>query len=98
MPFVSIQIIGRGRGVNGTAETPPDVWGLAGSVLPLPMDEELAVADLDPSPTDLTIAAGGIAFQNPTDAAQAYLALWKTSMAAKKAVQGGMSEVGDNPV
>ncbi len=42
-----------------------------------------------PPPTlaDLMMAAGGVALENPTDAAACYPALWQTREAAKKAME-----------
>ncbi len=81
-----IQIIGRGRGVNRTAADPLDVLVLTDVPLPLPVNGTLALADLAPSPTELMLAAGGVAFENPTDAAAAYPTIWENREAAKKAL------------
>ena len=81
-----VQIIGRGRGINRTEDDPLDVLVLTDAPLPLPVAETLHTADLAPTPDDLMLAAGGIAFRNPTDAAAAYPQLWGNREAAKKAV------------
>ena len=81
-----IQIIGRGRGVNRTAADPLDVLVLTDVPLPLPVNGTLALADLAPSPTELMLAAGGVALENPTDAAAAYPTIWENREAAKKAL------------
>jgi hypothetical protein len=47
----------------------------------------LFVSDLTPTPVELMLSAGGIAFENPTDAAAAYPSLWANREAAKKALQ-----------
>lgn len=80
-----IQIIGRGRGVNRDADNPLDVLVLTDVPVPLPVNQTLTLADLAPSPRDLMLAAGGIAYENPTDAATAYPALWGNREQAKKA-------------
>lgn len=82
-----IQIIGRPRGVNRTAANPVDVLLMTNAVLPVQLDRIASAADLEPSPNDLMMAAGGVAFENPTDAAEAYPDLWASRDAAKKAMQ-----------
>lgn len=84
-----VQIIGRGRGVNRTAADPLDVLVLTDLVLPMPLTATLEAADLEPNVADRMIAAGGVVFENPTDAAAAYPALWANREAAKKALQRG---------
>jgi hypothetical protein len=80
-----IQIIGRSRGVNRTVADPVEILVLADMPLPLPINQTLSSVDLDPSPVDLMMAAGAVAFENPTDAASAYPFLWRTRGAAKMA-------------
>ena len=82
-----VQIIGRARGVNRTEANPVDVLVLTDVPLPLPITTTLQAADLAPSPADLMLAAGGVVFENPTDAACAYPHLWQNRDAAKKAFQ-----------
>lgn len=80
-----VQIIGRGRGVNRKAGNPVDVLVLTDAPLPLPLDGILDAADLNPSPMELMLGTGGIAFENATDAATAYSQFWSDREAAKKA-------------
>jgi hypothetical protein len=84
-----VQIIGRARGINRTAADPVDVLVMVNAPLPLPVDQTLAAADLDPGPDDLMLAAGGVAFANPTDAAAAYPKLWGNRETAKSAIAQG---------
>jgi putative DNA primase/helicase len=84
-----VQIIGRARGVNRTAADPVDVLAMVSTPLPLPIAATLAAGDLTPGPNDFMRAAGGIAFSNPTDAAEFYPGLWRTREAAKKAFERG---------
>jgi putative DNA primase/helicase len=79
-----IQAIGRARGVNRTEANPVDVLVMGDAVLPVPV-EPVDDADLDPSPADLMLAAGGVALESPTHAAVCYPGLWKTESAAKMA-------------
>ena len=81
-----MQIIGRARGVNRSADNPVDVLVLTDTPLPLPVTL-ISAATLDPSPDDLMLAAGGVVLTNCTDAATAYPELWRTREAAKKALQ-----------
>jgi putative DNA primase/helicase len=82
-----VQIIGRARGVNRTEANPVDVLVLTDVPLPMPVGETLFASDLTPTPVELMLSAGGIAFENPTDAAAAYPSLWDNREAAKKALQ-----------
>lgn len=81
-----VQIVGRLRGANRTAANPADVLLLTDLPVPLPV-EPIDMADLAPGPAHLMLAAAGIAFANPTDAATANPALWGNREAAKKAFQ-----------
>jgi putative DNA primase/helicase len=90
-----VQIIGRARGVRRGAECPVEVLVLTDVPLALPIDVTVRAGDLAPSPTELMLAAGGIAFANPTDAATAYPDLWPSREAAKKAC--GRAQLGTNP-
>jgi hypothetical protein len=76
-----VQAIGRGRGVNRTAETPLDIGILADVVLPLTIDqvEEWAVPGLE-----VEMEAEGIWLESPTDMAKAWPAVWATAKAAKE--------------
>ena len=83
-----IQAIGRGRGVNRPKNRPLTVFVLNNAALDIPVDQ---VLDSDcivrPSPTDLMLAEGGVAFESGTAAALAYPQLWPTATAAQKAIQ-----------
>ena len=82
-----VQIIGRARGVNRTADNPVDILVMTNTPLPIPVEHLISASDLDPSPADLMMAAGGVRFENPTDAATTYPHLWATRETAKKAMQ-----------
>lgn len=84
-----IQIIGRGRGVNRTAENPLEVLILTDRPLPLPVDEAVSWEALAPSPTDLMLAQAGVALESPTEASPCFPDLWPTPEAAKKTSQRG---------
>ncbi len=84
-----VQIVGRGRGVRRTEANPVHVLALVDAPLPMPLAGTLEAADLEPGPADLMLAEGGVVFENPTDAAAAYPALWTTRAAAKSALQRG---------
>ena len=89
-----IQAIGRGRGVNRTAETPLDVVILTDVALLLPVDEFLPDEAIMASPVDLMLAEGGVAFDDGASAAKAYPQLWRTAAAARMAFQRERSESG----
>jgi putative DNA primase/helicase len=82
-----IQAIGRGRGVNRTPQTPLEVLVLGDVVLPVAVDQFLPDEALNPTPIDLMLAEGGVAFESGASAAIAYPKLWPTRSAAKKALQ-----------
>jgi putative DNA primase/helicase len=82
-----IQAIGRGRGVNRTPRTPLEVLVLGDVILPIAVDRFLPDEALNPSPVDLMLAEGGVAFEAGASAALAYPQLWPTQSAAKKALQ-----------
>lgn len=85
-----VQIIGRPRGVNRTAADPVDVLVLTDVPLPMPLAGTLDAAELEPTVIDYMLAAGGVVFENPADAAAAYHStLWPNREAAKKALQRG---------
>lgn len=67
-----VQVIGRGRGVNRGPGNPLDVLLLVDTPLSLPVQDTLAAADLAPSPADLMLSLGGIAYADPGAAHQAY--------------------------
>ena len=84
-----IQAIGRGRGVNRTAETPLDIDILADVVLPLEVDH---VAEWAAPGKETEMEAEGVWLDSPTDIAKAWPAVWETPRAAldwKKAEQSG---------
>ena len=80
-----VQILGRPRGVNRTDSNRVDILVMTNAPLPVPVEMLVSADDLAPSPDDLQMAAGGVAFGNPTDAAAAYPQLWNTRSAAKSA-------------
>jgi putative DNA primase/helicase len=82
-----IQIIGRARGVNRTAANPVDVLVLTSTPLPIPVERLITASDIDPSPADVMMAAGGVSFENPADASTSYQQIWATRNAAKKAME-----------
>ncbi|CAJ0853414.1 hypothetical protein AMST5_00645 [freshwater sediment metagenome] len=82
-----VQAIGRGRGVNRTADHPLEVLVLGDAVQPMPVDEFLPDEFIKPSTGDLMLAEGGVAFEDGASAARAYPSLWRTPEAAKKALQ-----------
>jgi len=75
-----VQAIGRGRGVNRTAETPLAVDILGDVVLPVTVDEvqEWAAPGLE-----VEMVAEGIWLESPTDMSKAWPDDWATPMAAK---------------
>jgi putative DNA primase/helicase len=80
-----IQIVGRGRAVNRTAETPLDVLVMTDRPIPLEIHEAVTWEALMPSPFDVMMAQGGVALLSPTDAANCYPHIWTTPAAAKMA-------------
>ena len=82
-----IQIIGRARGVNRTKDNPVDILVMTNAPLPIPVERLISAADLDPSPADFMMAAGGVSFENPADASTSYQHIWATREAAKKAME-----------
>lgn len=89
-----IQAVGRGRGVNRTAETPLEVVILGDVPLPAPVDEFLTDDAVKASPFDLMTAEGGVAFYDGSSAAEAYPSLWRTAEAARMALQRARTERG----
>jgi len=95
-----VQVIGRGRGINRTEETPLDVYVLAGDVvLPLPLDSLSDWRDVAPGPFE-RMAARGVILTSPCDATRGYPDLFPTAEAAKKALQRakGGRDFGDIPL
>jgi len=81
-----VQIIGRPRGVNRTSENPVDILLMTDIAVPVPVEETLSSADLEPSTDDMMLAAGGVAFENGRHAHTAYPDLWPSWEAARKAL------------
>ena len=80
------QAIGRARGVNRTAADPLDVYLLSDVALNIPVDTFLDPEDVTaPSPLDLMLGEGGIAFADGTAASAGYPSLWRNPNAAKVA-------------
>ncbi len=92
-----LQIIGRARGVNRTKADPVNVLVLTDVPLPLPVDATTTLAELAPDPTELMLAAGGIAFANYTDAHTAYRKIWDTPKAAERALEKAGPRLPPNP-
>jgi putative DNA primase/helicase len=76
-----IQAIGRGRGVNRTAETPLEVDILADVVLPVSVDE--VVLWEEPSEIVEMMVSEGVVLTSPKDMATAFPWLWKTAEHAR---------------
>ena len=67
-----VQVIGRGRGVNRGPGNPLDVLLLVDTPVGLPVQGTLAAVDMAPSPADLMLSLGGIAYTDPGAAHLAY--------------------------
>jgi putative DNA primase/helicase len=78
-----IQAIGRGRGVNRTAETPLEIDLLTDAVLPLTVHEVVPWQQIRPSRHDL-MALDGVVLENAADMAKCFPDLWPSRDAAKK--------------
>ncbi|MCO6415139.1 hypothetical protein JYK14_02970 [Siccirubricoccus sp. KC 17139] len=94
----TVQVFGRGRGINRTAADPLDVWLLAGDVIaPLPLD---TLSEWQAPGPSARMAAQGVVLASPADAARAYPTLFPTPEAAKKALQRDKppAEHGDKPL
>jgi putative DNA primase/helicase len=78
-----IQAIGRGRGVNRTAETPLEIDLLTDAVLPLTVQEVVPWQQIKPSRHDL-MALDGVVLENAADMARCFPDLWPSRDAAKK--------------
>jgi hypothetical protein len=88
-----IQAIGRGRGVNRTAEKPLAVFVMADVVLPFPVSRVVRWEDVRPGVVERMLARD-VAYLSPIDAHKAYPDLFPAGVgAAKKALQ--RSEHGD---
>jgi hypothetical protein len=80
-----IQAIGRGRGVNRTAETPLLVDVLTNVVLPIDVHEVAPWEE--PSEAVEMMATAGIALASPWDMAKAWPLVWPTVRAARWALE-----------
>ncbi len=78
-----VQALGRGRGVNRTAESPLQIDLLTDIVLPITADEVIDWANLVPSRTDM-MAARGVVLDNAADRARCFPDLWPNYEAARK--------------
>jgi putative DNA primase/helicase len=78
-----IQAIGRGRGVNRTAETPLDIDLLTDAVLPLTVHEVIPWQHIRPSRHDL-MALEGVVLENAADMAKCFPSLWPSPNAARQ--------------
>ena len=85
-----IQAIGRGRGVNRTAETPLDIDVLADVVFPAAVD---TVEEWRPPGLDAVMGAEGVFLTRPADIAKAWPETWSSNQAVKdwlRQEQGGI--------
>jgi putative DNA primase/helicase len=78
-----IQAIGRGRGVNRTADTVLEIDLLTDVVLPVTVNALVPWSDLRPTRRDL-MALTGIVLENAADMAACFSDLWPSVDAAKK--------------
>lgn len=78
-----IQAIGRGRGVNRTAETPLAIDIFSDAVLPFTINEVAAWPDLRPQRRDL-MALEGVILENAADMAACFPSLWPSADAARQ--------------
>ena len=78
-----IQAMGRGRGVNRTAETVLEIDLLTDVVLPVTVDALVPWSDLRPTRRDL-MALSGIVLENAADMAACFPELWPSTDAARQ--------------
>jgi putative DNA primase/helicase len=78
-----IQAIGRGRGVNRSADSVLEIDLLTDVVLPVTVNTLVPWSDLKPTRRDM-MALSGIVLENATDMAVCFPELWPTAEAAKK--------------
>ena len=78
-----IQAIGRGRGVNRTADTVLEIDLLTDVVLPVTIDKLVAWSELKPTRRDL-MALAGIVLENAADMAACFPELWPSAVAARQ--------------
>ena len=81
-----LQAIGRGRGVNRTADAPLTVWLMADVLVSLPVDHLVQWADVRLSLVQRMLAHGAILL-SPTDAAREYPDLFKSAQTARKGIE-----------
>ena len=80
-----MQAIGRGRGVNRTADRPIEVIVLSDVVLPVPVDRFASLDEaVRTTAKDEMLARDGVAFADAMAAHEAYPDLWPTLEATKK--------------
>jgi hypothetical protein len=80
-----MQAIGRGRGVNRTADTPLDVDILADVVLPVTVDE---VREWTAPGLEVEMIAERVWLESPADMARAWPEVWSTEQVAKNWLNG----------
>jgi hypothetical protein len=80
-----IQAIGRGRGVNRTADTPLTVFVLADVVLPVPLGRLAQWPEVRPNVVE-RMAARGVVLRSRGDAHRAFPDLFETPKAAEHAL------------
>jgi putative DNA primase/helicase len=78
-----VQAVGRGRGVNRTAETPLEIDLLTDVVLPVAVHEVLAWDEVRPSRHDI-MATAGVEIENAADMARCFPELWPSHDAARQ--------------
>ncbi len=93
---VLIQVIGRGRGVNRTAQNPLEVHVLADVALPLVCDQ-LTTWDVERPDVLQKMLLAGVAVDSPTDAAALHPGLFANAEQAKKAFGRAVFK-GQNPI
>ena len=78
-----IQAMGRGRGVNRTADTVLEIDLMTDVVLPVTVDALVPWSELKPTRRDLT-ALTGIVLENAADMATCFPELWSSAAAARQ--------------
>jgi putative DNA primase/helicase len=78
-----IQAMGRGRGVNRTAENPLRIDLMTDVVLPVTVNELVGWSELRPARRDL-MAARGVLLENAADMSTCFPDLWPTADAARQ--------------
>jgi len=93
---VLIQVIGRGRGVNRTAQNPLEVHVLSDVALPMVCDR-LTTWDVERPDVLQRMLLAGIAVDSPADAASLHPGLFANAERAKKAFGRAVFK-GQNPI